>query len=158
MTRFVSFTDEQIAAAADVLAATYFHAAFIMRRELGDPVEDAPITPAVYRERRRAASRGAMPRLSADDARLALYGLGLTGEAGEVADEIKKVLFHGKPLDRDALLLEVGDVLWYVDHLLALLGFTLAEALAANDEKLSKRYPDGWSKAAKHFDHEAVAS
>ena len=155
--RYVTFTADRVDAAAEELSGTFFHGGYIMRRELGDPVDEAPITPAVYRERRRAASRGGMPRLTADGSRLALYGLGLGGEAGEVVDEVKKHLFHGKPLDKDKLLNEVGDVLWYVDHLLALLGFTLQDALAANDDKLSARYPDGWSKAPKHYDHEATS-
>lgn len=154
MTDYLTFTREQVDEAADYLASCGHHMGWIMRRELGEPADSAPITPAVYRERRRAASRGGMPKLSADQARMALYGLGLAGEAREVADEVKKALFHGKPVDRDHLLIEVGDVLWYADHLLALLGFTLQDALAANDAKLAARYPDGWSKAPKHYDHE----
>lgn len=156
--RYLTFTAEQVEAAARELSDTYHHGGYIMRRELGDPVDDGPITPSVYRERRKAASRGAMPKLRADDLRLALYGLGLAGEAGEVVDHIKKCLFHAKPLDRDAVLLEVGDVLWYVDKLLALLGFSLLDALKANDEKLTERYPNGWAAAEKHYDHTESAS
>jgi len=40
--------------------------------------------------------------------------LGLSGEAGEVADMLKKHLFHSHPLDRDAMVKELGDCLWYV--------------------------------------------
>lgn len=39
--------------------------------------------------------------------------LGLCGEAGEVADIVKKHLGHGHPLDRDKLIEELGDLLWY---------------------------------------------
>ena len=42
--------------------------------------------------------------------------LGLNGEAGEIADHVKKVMFHGHPLDdatRDKIAKEIGDILWY---------------------------------------------
>ena len=45
--------------------------------------------------------------------RLMLASMGLSGEAGEVCDEAKKVAFHGKDMDRDKLIHEMGDVLWY---------------------------------------------
>lgn len=146
---------DRVADAADELASTFHHAGFIMKRELGDPDDELAITPAEFRRRSLARSRPGIPPLGAKQRRLALYALGMTGEAGEVADEIKKILFHGKALDRDKLLDEIGDVLWYVDRLLDLLGFTFDDALAANDEKLAGRYPDGWDAAAKHYDHEA---
>ena len=45
---------------------------------------------------------------------LANAALGLTGEAGETAEVIKKHLFHDTPLDRDAMVKELGDCLWYI--------------------------------------------
>lgn len=69
--------------------------------------------------------------------------LGLTGEAGEVADIFKKVLFHRpKPEGRrEELLLELGDVFYYLCKIVELSGFTFEQVLAANHEKLSSRYP-----------------
>ena len=43
-----------------------------------------------------------------------LTALGIAGEAGEVVDIIKKVLYHGHELDTSALCTEVGDLLWYM--------------------------------------------
>jgi NTP pyrophosphatase (non-canonical NTP hydrolase) len=43
---------------------------------------------------------------------LAVAGLGIAGEAGEVADLIKKEIGHGHPVDRQKILGELGDVLW----------------------------------------------
>ena len=45
---------------------------------------------------------------------IANAALGLAGEAGEVADHIKKHLFHDFPLDEAEVVKELGDCLWYV--------------------------------------------
>lgn len=77
--------------------------------------------------------------------RLAVLALGVAGEAGEVADIIKKVVGHGHPLDREKLNKELGDVLWYVAVLALELGFTLDEVASRNIAKLRARYPQGFS-------------
>ncbi len=71
--------------------------------------------------------------------------LGLSGEAGEVADMVKKHLFHQHPLDRDAMVKELGDCLWYVAGVATALGIPLDEIGARNIDKLRRRYPDGFS-------------
>lgn len=73
---------------------------------------------------------------------LPYLGLGIAGEAGEVADEIKKIIGHGHALDREKLKKEIGDVLWYVAVLSRHLGLTLEEVAVANIAKLAVRYPD----------------
>ncbi|MGD6898620.1 nucleoside triphosphate pyrophosphohydrolase family protein [Bacillus infantis] len=79
---------------------------------------------------------------------LANYGLGITGEAGEVADLIKKSLFHGHSIDVAEVKKELGDVLWYLSQIARLAGLTLDEVATANIEKLMKRYPEGFSQEA----------
>ena len=73
--------------------------------------------------------------------------LGLTGEAGEVADKVKKVLRdHGGAFDRntrEAIKLELGDVLWYVSQLASELGYDLEEIAVANLDKLASRAARG---------------
>jgi NTP pyrophosphatase (non-canonical NTP hydrolase) len=76
---------------------------------------------------------------------LANAALGLAGEAGEVADAMKKHLFHAHPLDRDAIVKELGDCLWYVAAMATAIGVTLDEVGERNIEKLRRRYPDGFS-------------
>lgn len=74
--------------------------------------------------------------------------LGITGEAGEVADMIKKHIFHGHGLDTDALVKEIGDVCWYVALLCTAIGVDLASVMEKNIEKLKTRYPEGFSSEA----------
>ena len=71
--------------------------------------------------------------------------LGLNGEAGEVAEILKKVI-RGKrdlPSQRDALISELGDVLWYVALLADQLGVNLTDVAARNLEKLEARQVEG---------------
>lgn len=79
---------------------------------------------------------------------LAIIALGLAGEAGEVADYVKKVRAHGKPMNRDALAKELGDVLYYIARAASSLGFALSEVAQANVSKLRARYPEGFTVAA----------
>jgi NTP pyrophosphatase (non-canonical NTP hydrolase) len=75
---------------------------------------------------------------------LANAALGLTGESGEVADLIKKHLFHATPLDQDALVKELGDCLWYLGAFATVLGLSLDDIAQRNIDKLRRRYPDGF--------------
>lgn len=75
---------------------------------------------------------------------LTVCALGLSGESGEVADHIKKVVGHGHDLDKAKVKKELGDVLWYVAAGAELIGETLEDVAKANIEKLKKRYPDGF--------------
>lgn len=79
---------------------------------------------------------------------LANYGMGISGEAGEVTDLLKKSLFHGHKLDREAVIKELGDVMHYLAGIAYMLDVPLEDVATANIEKLRKRYPDGFSMEA----------
>lgn len=78
--------------------------------------------------------------------RLTLTALGIAGEAGEVVDIIKKVLYHAHELDTSALCQEVGDLFWYMTLLCETLGLSLDDVMQANVEKLRQRYPQGFDE------------
>lgn len=73
--------------------------------------------------------------------------LGLTGEAGEVAEHIKKGVFHRHGIDRAQLKKEIGDTLWYAAALCTKLELDMGEVMQANIDKLRQRYPAGYSSA-----------
>jgi NTP pyrophosphatase (non-canonical NTP hydrolase) len=74
---------------------------------------------------------------------LTIFGLGLNGESGEVAELVKKYLDRGKEIVPSNMLLELGDVLWYLTALGNLYGFTLEEIARANIAKLTARRAHG---------------
>ncbi|MFI5261387.1 MAG: nucleoside triphosphate pyrophosphohydrolase family protein [Candidatus Limnocylindrales bacterium] len=76
---------------------------------------------------------------------LVVAALGLAGEAGEFADQVKKYVAQGHALDRDRLVDEAGDILWYVAKAARALGISLDEIAARNVAKLAARYPDGFA-------------
>lgn len=82
------------------------------------------------------------------DKGMSCAGLGLTGEAGEVADIIKKVIHHRQPLD-DAMAMklqkELGDVLWYIAHACNVMGWSMDAVAEGNVAKLRARYPNGFT-------------
>ena len=72
----------------------------------------------------------------------------LASEAGEMIDPIFGAWTYGRPLDRENILEEAGDILFYLQAILNTLGFTMQEARDSNYSKLIKRYPDGYSDTA----------
>jgi NTP pyrophosphatase (non-canonical NTP hydrolase) len=78
--------------------------------------------------------------------KLSMLALGIAGEAGEIVDTLKKVLYHGHELDREDLIKELGDLEWYVTHLKKLLNISSDYVRMKNIEKLKKRYPNGFSE------------
>jgi len=83
-------------------------------------------------------------QIQPDQVLLAWNALGLVGEAGEVAELVKKGVFHQRGLDLDKMRKELGDVLWYVAAVASNVGLTLDEIAWHNLEKLQARFPDGW--------------
>lgn len=66
--------------------------------------------------------------------------LGIAGEAGELVDAIKKHTIYGKPLDRENVIEELGDLRFYIQAVQNVLGISESDVLQHNANKLSKRY------------------
>ena len=76
-----------------------------------------------------------------------LHGiLGLVGEVGELVDTIKKHQFYGLPLDKENILEELGDALYYLEALRICYDMTWEEIIPNLRDKLQKRYPSGFTK------------
>ena len=78
--------------------------------------------------------------------RLLTAGVGLNAEAGEFLEIVKKLIFQGKPWsgdNREHLIIELGDVIWYAANACMALGISFEDVVARNVTKLEKRYPGG---------------
>lgn len=73
------------------------------------------------------------------------WGLGISGEAGDVASCIKKTFAHNN--DQKAGIKEnLGDAMWYTAMICNFFGWDMEEVLNENIDKLRKRYPNGFTK------------
>ena len=70
--------------------------------------------------------------------------MGLCGESGEAIDIVKKWLAQGHELDKEKLAKELGDICGYLAETATALDLSLEDIMAANIEKLRKRYPEGF--------------
>ena len=89
---------------------------------------------------------GELDREGANIARLTTAGVGLAAESGEFLEIVKKMVFQGKPWNddnREHLIIEVGDVMWYVAQACMALDVPFDDVIRGNVKKLEKRYPGG---------------
>ena len=87
-----------------------------------------------------------LDRKGANIERLLTAGVGINAEAGEFLEIVKKMIFQGKPFNednREHLIIELGDVMWYVAQACIALEISFDEVIARNVQKLAKRYPEG---------------
>ena len=87
-----------------------------------------------------------LDREGANIQRLLTAAVGLSAEGGEFMEIVKKMVFQGKPWNddnREHLIIELGDAMWYVMQACSALDVSLEDVVAKNVEKLKKRYPGG---------------
>jgi NTP pyrophosphatase (non-canonical NTP hydrolase) len=77
------------------------------------------------------------------EAHLVHMAMGVAGEAGELLDAIKKATIYRKPLDRENVLEECGDLLFYIQGVLNYYSVPMEEVIELNRSKLQKRYSEG---------------
>jgi NTP pyrophosphatase (non-canonical NTP hydrolase) len=89
---------------------------------------------------------GELDREGANIERLLTSGVGINAEGGEFLEIIKKMIFQGKPWNednREHLIIELGDIMWYVAQATQALDITFDQVIEMNVNKLKKRYPGG---------------
>jgi NTP pyrophosphatase (non-canonical NTP hydrolase) len=79
-------------------------------------------------------------QMTSHDAHLLHMAVGISGEAGELLDAIKKSVIYQKDLDIANVIEELGDIEFYLEGLRSSLGITREQCIAANMNKLSERY------------------
>ena len=83
--------------------------------------------------------------LMGPDLDLVFVALGVAGEAGEIADAVKKIVAHGHSYDKLELAEEIGDVLWYLAAMARIIGVPLQQIAEDNLKKLAEKYPGGYN-------------
>lgn len=81
-----------------------------------------------------------------DVPRLLTAALGISAEAGEFTEVVKKIILQGKNYNEESVFhmkRELGDICWYLAQACMALGTSFDEVLQMNYEKLSARYPEG---------------
>ena len=87
-----------------------------------------------------------LERQGADVSRLMTAAFGMSAEAGEFTEVVKKIFLQGKPYTEENVFhmkRELGDLCWYLAQACMALDITFEEVLEMNYEKLSARYPEG---------------
>ena len=85
-------------------------------------------------------------KMKVNMAQLMTGAIGISAEGGEFMEIVKKMVFQGKPYNednREHLIIELGDIMWYVSQACIGLDISLEEVIQMNFEKLSARYPEG---------------
>ena len=81
-----------------------------------------------------------------DIQRLLTAAVGITAEGGEFTEIVKKIAFQGKAYNeanREHMIVELGDVMWYIAQACIALGVSFDDIVIRNVNKLSARYPEG---------------
>ena len=82
--------------------------------------------------------------ITAKETMLLWNSVGLCGECGEVAEHVKKGIFHQHGIEDIKLRKEIGDVLWYLAGICTVRGYDLSDIMQENIDKLKARYPNGF--------------
>lgn len=93
----------------------------------------------------REANPAGMRPFTVDEGRLLHAVSGITSEAGEIMGVVKRRIAYGEPVDRAKLLMEMGDMEFFLALARECLGVTREQVLTMNVAKLTARHPNGWT-------------
>lgn len=104
-----------------------------------DYIENVKRTECDYEEPVKRLSNETLARL--------MHGaMGVSTEAGELLDALKKHIYYGTPLDIVNIKEELGDSLWYIGIICDVVGASFEELADANIKKLKARYPEKFTQ------------
>lgn len=83
-------------------------------------------------------------KFESDEKEILTWGLGVAGEAGDVAGCIKKTYSHNND-QKEGIKENLGDTMWYIAMICNFFKWNMEEVLKENIEKLKKRYPNGFT-------------
>lgn len=83
-----------------------------------------------------------------NEERLVCAVLAMAGEVGELANHIKKGIWHAHGVDPEFVLEELGDICWYIAETATSMNIHLDNVAEFNIDKLKQRYPQGFSEEA----------
>lgn len=83
-------------------------------------------------------------KFDSEEKEILTWGLGITGEAGDVASCIKKTFAHGNN-KKEGIRENLGDTLWYAAMICNFFNWEMQEVLEENIKKLELRYPKGFT-------------
>ena len=98
--------------------------------------------------------------LTPEKADLLHMAVGVSGEAGELLDAVKKAVIYNKEMDLVNIIEELGDLEFYMSKIRQIVGVTREEILQRNIDKLSVRYAKGKysnTQAQERADKEGVS-
>ena len=98
--------------------------------------------------------------LTPEKADLLHMAVGVSGEAGELLDAVKKAVIYNKQMDLENIIEELGDLEFYMSKIRQIVGITREEILQRNIDKLSVRYAKGKysnDQAQERADKEGVS-
>jgi NTP pyrophosphatase (non-canonical NTP hydrolase) len=95
-------------------------------------------------EYQKIAKKTAKKDFQTREEEIMCWGLGVTGEAGDIASCIKKTFAHKKDV-KDGIKENIGDMLWYTAMICNFFEWDFNEILNENIEKLKKRFPEGFN-------------
>ncbi len=98
---------------------------------------------------KKKALKCLQPNLKNNNEELVVYGcIGLAGEVGELINKLKKIMYHQNYIEgidkyyqnKDDLILEIGDIMFYIISLTQAIGIDFNDCLIKNLEKIEKRH------------------
>lgn len=95
-------------------------------------------------EYQKLAERTAKKDFQTKEEEIMCWGLGVSGEAGDIASCIKKTFAHKNDV-KEGIKENIGDMMWYTAMICNFFGWDFAEVLNENIEKLKKRFPEGFT-------------